>query len=193
MNAMPNPSGWDIKHLLLTTAVSAVLFAALTIYVVPRVIMRVAQYKLSTVEQITDEGKAPLNQISHTHRLATADDRVIVRPNNDTFYSSAWLDLSRGPLLLNVPAMGERYYSLQIMDAWSNAFAYVGKRATGSEAGAYAITGPGWAGKLPDGVKQIQSPTNTVWIIGRTMVYGPADVSVVAALQAQITLTPLAH
>jgi hypothetical protein len=172
------------------TVVSTVLFAAIGIYALPRVITLIAQNRLTSAV-VTHEGKAPVNQISHVHRLATADDHVIVRPNNDTFYSSTWMDLSNGPIVVTVPAMGERYYSLQLMDVWTNAFAYIGQRATGAGRGQFAIVGPDWNGSLPEGMKKIVAPGNTVWMIGRTMVFGKDDIATASALQEQMTLAPL--
>lgn len=179
------------RSLLVSAAISTVAFVALEIYLLPRVISALAQHKLTDTPVVTHEGRAPLNHISHVQRLATSNDRVIVRPNNDTFYSSAWLDLNKEPVILEVPAMGERYYSLQIMDAWTNAFAYVGTRATGQKPGVFGIVGPAWSGTLPAGVTRILSPTATVWVIGRTMVHGPEDVAEVIKLQEGIKLGPM--
>lgn len=180
----------QLRSLLVWTVVSTALFTAIGIYALPRVITLIAQNRLVS-PVVTNEGKAPINQISHVHRLATADDHVIVRPNNDTFYSSTWMDLSDGPIVVSVPAMGERYYSLQLMDPWTNAFAYIGKRATGTAQGRFAVVGPDWSGALPDGMQKIVAPGHTVWMIGRTMVYGKGDIPTVSALQEQITLSPL--
>jgi hypothetical protein len=180
-----------MRTLLTSAALSTVLFTAIGIYALPRAITRVVQYKLTSTTEVTHEGKAPFNHISHVHRLATADDHVIVRPNNDTFYSSAWLDLTDGPMVVSVPDVGERYYSLQLMDTYTNAFAYIGKRATGTAAGLFAVVGPDWQGQLPASVQKIVAPGNTVWMIGRTMVYGQDDIPAVMALQEKITVTPL--
>ena len=82
---------------------------------------------------------------------------------------------------------------MQFNDSWTNAFAYIGKRATGSEEGYYAIVGPDWKGDLPEGVKRIVSPTNLIWVIGRTMYFGKDDIERVKAIQKQITFTPLSR
>jgi hypothetical protein len=92
--------------------------------------------------------------------------RLVVRPNCDTLYSSAWIDLSNEPIVLSVPGMGDRYYVMPFMDAWTNVFAYVGTRTTGNDPGHYMVFGPNWKGNLPDGVEKIQSPTNMTWLIG---------------------------
>lgn len=138
-------------------------------------------------------GHAPVNQFGHVRHLATPDDAIIVTPNADTLYSSAWLELGKGPIVLHVPDTQGRYYVMQMIDAYTNDFAYVGRRTTGTGAGDFAIAGPGWNGSIPGGMQAIRSPTNTVWIAGRILVNGPGDVSNVTALQDQFTLTPLSR
>ncbi|MCU0844760.1 MAG: DUF1254 domain-containing protein [Spirochaetes bacterium] len=182
--------------LMLFAAVTLVTAAVMTfpiIYFIPRVIMEVARLKLTNVDSVTDRGKAPMDHISHSNRTPTAnrEDRVIVRMNVDTLYSSGWFDLEKGPFIIHVPRTDGRYYSFQFNDSYTNAFAFIGKRATGSDEGYYALTGPGWKGKLPDGIKKIEAPTNIVWVIGRTIFYGKNDIEYVKKLQSQITFTPL--
>lgn len=144
--------------------------------------------KLLTNE--SQRGSAPLNTLRHRARLATPRDREVVKPNNDTLYSIAWLDLSRGPQILGVPEAGERYYSFQFMDAYTNTWAYVGSRATGTEAGRYVIAGPQWQGELPD-LPVLTSPTNTVWLLGRTIIDGEDDLEAASDLMSQYRLDPL--
>ncbi|MCK5683455.1 DUF1254 domain-containing protein [bacterium] len=179
------------KLFVITTILTAVLLIMPVIYFVPRVIMLGAQYKLTNTDTVTNEGKAPLNSISHTHRFPTAKDRIIVRLNTDTFYSSGWFELKKEPFIVHVPKTDGRYYSLQLNDSWTNAFDYIGKRATGSKEGYYAITGPNWKGELPPNIKKITAPTNLIWVIGRTMFFGEKDIEKVIAIQNQITFTPL--
>ena len=133
----------------------------------------------------------PLNQLVRSERLATPESKAAAFPNNDTLYASAWLDLRQEPIILHVPDTQERYYSVQLMDAYTNTFAYVGRRVTGTKEGNYAIVGPAWQGTLPAGVKPIKSPTNTVWSLVRILVEGEDDLPAVRALQQQYTLTPL--
>ncbi|MGB3188596.1 MAG: DUF1214 domain-containing protein [Limnoraphis sp.] len=97
------------------------------------------------------------------------------------------------PLVLSVPDTAGRYYLMPMLDAWTNVFASPGKRTTGTGKGDFAIVAPGWSGKLPDGVKKIQSPTSLVWIIGRTQTNGKADYQAVNAIQTQYKLTPLSQ
>ena len=93
--------------------------------------------------------------------------------NVDTLYSLASIDLSAGPLVLSMPEMGDRYWLMQLIDAWNNVPAVPGSRTRGGRGGDFAIVGPGWAGKLPDGVSELRMPTNLGVIGGRTYVSGP--------------------
>jgi hypothetical protein len=129
-----------------------------------------------------------VNQFTHTHRKLGPDDREVVSPNNDTVYSNAWLDLSQGPVLVGTPEMGERYWVLGLLDAWTNPFAYVGRRTTGNLPQRTLMIGPGWKGTVPaDVTNVIAAPGHDVWIIGRILVDDePADIESVRRLQAQI-------
>ncbi|WP_413301091.1 DUF1254 domain-containing protein [Bacillus sp. 1P10SD] len=132
-----------------------------------------------------------LNTFDHVRELRDDTFRTVVAPNNDTLYSRAFLDLSKGPVVLSVPKIENRYYSFQFLDAYTNSFNFVGTRTTGSKAGKYVIVGPNWKGKLAKGSKVIQSPTNMVWLLGRTLVDGGKDLENVHAIQDKYTLTPL--
>jgi hypothetical protein len=133
----------------------------------------------------------PLNQFVHAPAYPGPEARVVIRPNVDTLYSTAWLDLSREPVLMTVPDMGDRYYLIQLLDVWTETFSVPGTRTTGNKAGTFAIVGPDWKGTLPPGVTRIDSPTNIVWIIGRIQTNGPADYANVRALQRGFSLAPL--
>jgi hypothetical protein len=134
---------------------------------------------------------APLNQFVHVRAFPDASFKDVVRANVDTLYSSAWLDLAKEPIVLSVPDTRGRYYLMPMIDAWTNIFASPGKRTTGTKAGHFAITGPGWSGTLPPGVQELKSPTNMVWIIGRTQTNGPKDYPAVHAIQDGYKLVPL--
>ena len=110
--------------------------------------------------------------------------------NNDTVYSMAQLDVSGGPVRLRVPDTAGRYYVLQFVDAWTNNFAYVGHRATGTEAGAFLLVPPGWEGSAGEGERVIRLPTDVASIVGRWAVAGEKDMPAVRALQAELTLEP---
>lgn len=130
-----------------------------------------------------------MNHFTHTHRRIGPEDREVVSPNNDTVFSNAWLDLSRGPVLIDTPDMGERYWTLGLLDAWTNPFAYVGRRTTGNRRQRTLVHGPAWHGPVPDGVDNvIAAPGEDVWVIGRLLVDDrPDDLEQAAALQRGIS------
>ena len=135
---------------------------------------------------------APLNHFHHMRNLTDASFRDGGTPNNDTLYSTAWVDISKEPVILSHPEMGDRYFTFQLACMDDDNFAFVGKRTTGSKAGNFAIVSPDWTGKLPEGVTALPpSRTPSILIIGRTLVDGPADVPTVNALQDQYKLAPL--
>jgi hypothetical protein len=137
---------------------------------------------------------APLNRFWHSRELIDASYRDGGSPNNDTLYSMAWIDLRREPVILSVPEVGDRYYTMELAGMDSDNFAYVGTRTTGGEAGSYAILGPDWHGELPDTVQPLErSRTPFVLIFGRTLVTGPDDLPAVHALQDAYALTPLSR
>ena len=135
----------------------------------------------------------PANQLINVTRLSNPAQRLVVLPNVDTVYTVARLQLEDGPLVLRVPDLRGRYYTMQFLDAYTNSFAYVGRRTTGTRPGRFAIVPPKWRGRLPRGVRLVRSPTPVVWMLGRTLVDGPADLPAVNAIQRGYTLTPLAR
>jgi hypothetical protein len=137
---------------------------------------------------------APLNRFWHSRELTDASYRDGGSPNNDTLYSMAWIDLRREPVVLSVPEVCDRYYTMELAGMDSDNFAYVGTRTTGGGAGSYAILGPDWHGELPDGVQPLErARTPFVPLFGRTLVTGPDDLPAVHALQDAYTLTPLSR
>ena len=136
--------------------------------------------------------RVAVNHFAHRRALSDHTSRRVTTPNNDTIYSSAFLDLSGGPLVLDVPAVANRYYSLAFMDFYTNNFAYIGTRTTGEGAGRYVIVGP--AAKdaaVPARAQRIVSPTNAVWLLGRFLVVDENDLPNVHRLQDALKLTPL--
>ncbi|MGH3705988.1 MAG: DUF1254 domain-containing protein, partial [Agromyces sp.] len=135
---------------------------------------------------------ASFNTFSHARTLTTAED-TFVSINNDTVYSMASIDLSVGPVLLSVPDAGDRYYVLQFVDAWTNNFAYVGKRATGTAARDFLLLPPDWEGESGEvgDATAIRFPTRIASIVGRWACAGVDDLPAVHALQDATTLTPL--
>src|SRR5580658_11061387 len=110
---------------------------------------------------------APINQFANLRAYPNASFKDVTAPNADTLYSSAFLDLSKEPYVLSIPDAHGRYYLMPMLDGWTNVFQVPGKRTTGTGPQTYAITGPGWTGSLPSGVKQYKSPTSLVWLLGR--------------------------
>jgi hypothetical protein len=135
----------------------------------------------------------PMNSFANVGAFPTADMRVVVRPNFDTLYSSGWLDLTKEPMVVSAPDTDGRYYLLPMLDMWTDVFASPGWRTTGTKAGNFLVTPPGWTGTVPDGMTQIQAPTPYVWIIGRTKTDGPADYDAVHKIQAGYKITPLSQ
>lgn len=133
----------------------------------------------------------PRNEIVSVAALADPSVKTVVAPNVDTAYTVAWLDLTSGPLVVNVPDTGGRFYTFQFLDAFTNAFSYLGTGSTGTQAGAYALVPPGYVGTLPSGVRRIEAPSNTVWLLGRTLVKDASDLPAVKALAQRYTVTPL--
>src|SRR6478736_5114423 len=151
-------------------------------------------FDLQEVERFTRVGMgalaaAPLNVFSHATSLAGPKD-TFVSINNDTIYSIAPIDLSAGPVRVDVPDTGERYYVLQCVDAWTNNFAYIGRRATGTAAGSFLLVAPDWDGAEPGDATVIRFPTKVASIVGRWAVEGEDDLPAVRALQQGLTLTP---
>ena len=142
----------------------------------------------------TEPGKGiggPMNMFVNIPAFPSADMKVVVRPNFDTLYSSAWLDLTTEPVVVSVPDTAGRYYLLPMLDMWTDVFASPGWRTTGTQAGNYLVAPPRWSGTVPAGVVRIDAPTPYVWIIGRTKTDGPPDYDAVRKIQANFKITPL--
>jgi hypothetical protein len=161
------------------------------IYAFPLLYMSKLRYDWTNVPD--SSFYASLNHFHHKKVLSNHENYTSGgSPNQDTLYSWGWMDLRNGPVILSHPEMGNRYFTFEIADYFSDNFAYVGKRTTGGQAGAYAIVPPGWKGTLPADIKdKFESPTNFVLIFGRTLVSDEADVPVVNKLQDQYKMTPL--
>jgi hypothetical protein len=137
-------------------------------------------YKMIYVLKVWEDSpvyETPFNELTHNAVLLGPEYTVMVRPNNDTFYSNVMFDLRAEPMILSVPAISDnRYYSWQLIDLFTHNVDYVGTRATGSQAGKYLIAGPDWSGKKPEGVtKVIQTDSNILLALARTQVYSADD------------------
>ena len=162
------------------------------IYAYPIVTMDLTKQMMTNVVKPNNTEQAPINQFANLREYPHPDSKIVTAPNSDTLYSTSWLDLSKGPLVIHVPNMGERFYLLPMLDNWTNVFFSPGSRTTGYKETDFAIAGPNWDGQVPDNLKLIRAPTNIVWIIGRTYSTGtPEDFKLVHAIQDQYTITPL--
>jgi hypothetical protein len=163
------------------------------IYFYPLVLMELTRRQMTNAVPGERPGFGPMNSFSHLRAFPAAEFRAVVRPNFDTLYSIAWLDLTNGPLIVSVPDTHGRYYLLQMLDMWTDVFAVPGKRTSGTHAADFALVPPGWSGALPNGVRRIAAPTPYIWVIGRVQTNGAQDYAAVHQVQDGFQLTPLAH
>lgn len=146
---------------------------------------------ITNVEKPTTT-RAPMGQFANLREYPTAAYRDVTAPNADTLYSSVFINVSKEPWIVSWPDMGDRYYVWEFYDAWVPVVFDPGSRTTGQGAQTYAITGPGWSGTLPEGVKEVKVPTSSIWIIARTYSTGtPEDYKAVWALQDEYKIYPL--
>lgn len=152
----------------------------------------VGMYELLNVQVLDPTTRrTDFNEFSHSTSLASAKTNFIPAPNNDTVYSRAWLDLRAEPVVLQVPDTGGRYYTIQVLDLFSETLDNVGKRRYGTSPGTFAFVGPDWRGELPAGVRIIRSNTPFVLAFLRILVNGEDDLPAVTALQQGFHLAPL--
>lgn len=161
------------------------------VYAYPLVTMEMTR-RIMTNVAAPEGSRAPMGQFVRMREYPSAKFRDVTAPNADTLYTTAWVDVSKEPWILSIPDMNDRYFLFPILDGWTNVFQVPGTRTTGTKAQTYAITGPGWYGKLPDGVTEYKSPTAIVWILGRIYCTGtPEDYKIVHETQDKISLVPL--
>lgn len=189
----------EYEQLLIFGGVCAATWA-LVLYMWPRMLLFV--YKRAILVKGFGDGPIPVNTLYTEPQNLFADplgaqsaassNMMTVGVNHDTLATVGWLDLAQGPQVLHVPDMADRYYSVQFTDPAKNTnFAYVGKRATGTAAGDYLVSGPGWQGVVPTGMAQISAPNNAVLVLGRILVESDSDLPTAYGLAKQIQLTPL--
>jgi hypothetical protein len=173
------------------------------VYFYPLVTMDVTRRQFTNVELGKELGKGPMNTFNNVPEYPPADFKGVVRPNFDTLYSIAYLDMTKEPVVVSVPDTNGRYYLLPMLDMWSDVFASPGWRTTGTQAGNFLVTPPGWRPdlrdrfveefKLPKDTQRIDAPTPYVWIIGRTKTDGPSDYDAVHKIQAGFKVTLLSE
>jgi hypothetical protein len=161
------------------------------LYGFPLVVMDLTM-RAGTAASTPGEYAAPMNQFAVMTHYPDASFRVVPRTGLDALFATAWADLDAEPLVLSVPNTSGRYYVIALFDMWSNVFASIGKRTTGTDAADFLITGPGWQGTPPAGIKGVyRSPTRFVWVNGQMQANGAEEYAVVDSLQRQYRLTPL--
>src|SRR5262247_490264 len=161
------------------------------IYGYPLVTMEMTRRIVTNVPAVAGT-RGPMGQIIKLRHYPDASFRDVTAPNADTLYTTAFFDVGNEPWVLSVPDMKDRYFLLPMLDGWTTVFQVPGKRTTGTKAQTYALTGPGWKGLLPVGVKELKAPTNMVWILGRIYCTGtPPDYKAVHEAQDQYKLVPL--
>src|SRR6516165_4234121 len=163
------------------------------LYFYPLVSMEITRKVATNVEAGKIPGFGPANMFHNFSAFPTADFKTVVRPNFDTLYSAAFLDMTKEPVIVSAPDTGGRYYLLPMLDMWTDVFASPGWRTTGTQAGNFLITPPGWNGDTPSGMTRIDAPTPYVWIIGRTKTDGPQDYDAIHKIQAGYKITPLSQ
>jgi hypothetical protein len=161
------------------------------VYFYPLVTMEITRRQATTGPADAKPGHGPMGRFHHIRTYPAAGFKEVVRPNFDTLYSSAWLDVSTEPMIVTAPASSGRFYMLPCYDMWTDVFAAPGTRTSGDGPISFALTTPHWHGVLPAGVERIDSPTPTVWVIGRTQTNGPKDYPNVNAFQDAMSIRPL--
>ena len=131
----------------------------------------------------------PENQLRMVRQFPNAQFKEVVRPNVDTLYTTAFISMKEGPWAFEMPANNKRYELMPFMDAWTNVFASPGTRTSGNQGVTYLLAGPEWNGQVPKGMTLLKSPTDMVWLIGRTQTNGTADFATVHELQNRLRLT----
>lgn len=163
------------------------------LYLYPLLTMDTTRKQFTNIESGKEFGKGPMNMFVSVPQYPPADFKGVVRSNFDTLYSIAWLDLTKEPLVIAAPDTAGRFYLLPMLDMWTDVFASPGWRTTGTQAGQFLVTPPGWTGTVPAGLNHLPAPTPFVWVIGRTKTDGAADYAAVHKIQAGYTVTPLSR
>ncbi|MCB5291765.1 DUF1254 domain-containing protein [Arthrobacter sp. SO3] len=187
--------GDEIIPVAIAAAIVWGLGAPAFIYLWPR--LTVSGYKRAILKHGFGDGPVPVNTlhaVPNTSSPSASRGSLMATGADDLLYVGGWLDLRKGPQVLHVPNMAGRYFSVQFTDPSKGAnFAYVGKRTTGTGAGDYVLSAPGWKGTVPNGMTQIFSPTDSALVIGRVLVESDGDLPIAYALAKQIQLAPLKH
>jgi hypothetical protein len=145
------------------------------------------------VDENSPNFKAPWNHLKNINSVFTPADTAVQTPNSDTPYSWAGLDLRAEPIVISLPEIEkDRYYDVEIWDAYTFIIGYAGSRTTGNDAGNIMVVGPDWTGETPEGIKKVYvSDTDFGVVVIRTQLFNPADIDNVEKIQAQYKMQPL--
>ncbi|MCX5577000.1 DUF1254 domain-containing protein [Kaistia terrae] len=173
------------------------------LYFYPLITMDLTRLQSTNIEPGKELGRGPMNTFVNVPEFPPADFKVVVRPNFDTLYSVAWLDMTEEPVVVSNASTDGRYFLLPMLDMWSDVFASPGWRTTGTQAANYLVTPPGWRPdlredwltefKLPKDTIRLEAPTPYVWLVGRTKTDGPSDYDAVHKIQAGYKVVPLSQ
>ena len=163
------------------------------VYGYPMVLMDVTREVLTAAPAPNSEGTAaPINQLAKMPHYASPYFTNVVRISLNSLWTTGWLDLDQEPIVVSVPDTKDRYYVISVMNMWTDVFASIGKRTTGTAPGNFLIAGPKWQGTAPADIKETyRSSTRYAWLLGQTQANGPEDFAAVKAIQAGYKLTPL--
>jgi hypothetical protein len=162
------------------------------IYAYPLVLTEITRRVMTNVER--PKGlRSPMNQMAHARAFPDASFTDFVRPSADTLHSAMFVDVAKEPMIVSIPDSGGRHYLLPLLDMWTHVFALRGKRTAGIAALTFAVVGPHWQGRLPNGVSAIRSPTAIVFLAGRIQVNGKADFAAAHKFQDGIKAVPLSN
>ncbi|MEO5917286.1 MAG: DUF1254 domain-containing protein [Luteolibacter sp.] len=175
----------------LTAAETTELGTEAYIYGYPLVTMEYTRRVMTNVAKV-EGSRAPMGQLGAMRKYPDPTFLDVTAPNADTLYSFGFFDVSKEPFVLSLPEAKDRYYLFPMLSGWTDVFQDPGKRTTGTGPQKYVVTGPGWAGTLPEGVKEYKSPTGIVWILGRIYCTAtPEDYAAVHKMQDEISVVPL--
>jgi hypothetical protein len=202
-SALTSPAMAQTGSMAITEQEAQAIAVDAYVYLYPLVTMDVTRRQFTNIEAGKEIGKGPMNMFNNVSEYPPADFKGIVRPNFDTLYSIAYLDMTKEPMVVSVPDTNGRYYLLPMLDMWSDVFASPGWRTTGTQAGNFLVAPSGWRPdlrerfveefRLPRDTQRIDAPTPMVWIIGRTKTDGPPDYDAVRKIQAGFKVTALSE
>ncbi|HPU51543.1 MAG TPA: DUF1254 domain-containing protein, partial [Burkholderiaceae bacterium] len=155
-------------------------------------VYEMARTRYLLIENPANSRRLAPGAINHRRLLADHRSRAVTTPNNDTLYSSSWLDLAAAPVIVSIPQIAGRYWSVAMMDIFTNNFAMLGSRLDGEGPLRVLVAGPAWQGSAPAGLRVVRAPSNDVWLLGRWLIDGPHDIDAVHAIQNAMAIESVA-